>query len=163
MSYLLDANSYIQAKNAHYRMKFCPGFWDWLDSSFQLGKLGSISMVYKELVNYGDELSDWVKLRQHHFHTVDDIQTQEVFAKIAQHVMALDLPSDPEKIRFLDGADPWLVAKASTTNKTIVTHETLVPGNSKKIKIPNICREFGVDYITSFDLLDTLEARLIIA
>lgn len=163
MSYLLDANSYIQAKNDHYRMKFCPGFWDWLDSSFKQGQLCSINMVYKELSSYGDELSDWVKLRQDHFHPIDDAATQAAFAKIAQHVMALSLPSDPEKIRFLDGADPWLIAKASTTNKTIVTHESLVPANSKKIKIPNICREFGVSYITSYDLLETLEARFIAA
>ena len=28
--YLLDANSYIQAKNLHYQMSFCPAYWDWL-------------------------------------------------------------------------------------------------------------------------------------
>lgn len=29
--YLLDANTYIQAKNLHYQMSFCPAYWDWLD------------------------------------------------------------------------------------------------------------------------------------
>ncbi|OQR30286.1 hypothetical protein BWR59_17160 [Pseudomonas sp. Bc-h] len=163
MSYLLDANSYIQAKNAHYRMNFCPGFWDWLDTSFQSGHLSSISMVYKELAEYGDELSDWVKKRPAQFDAIDDKATQEFFGKIAQHVMEMALPNDPEKIRFLGGADPWLIAKAATTGKTIVTHEVLAPENSKKIKIPNICRDFNVSYITSFDLLDALEARLVIA
>lgn len=30
MSYLLDANVFIQAKNLHYGLDFCPAFWQWL-------------------------------------------------------------------------------------------------------------------------------------
>lgn len=161
MSYLLDANSYIQAKNFHYRMGFCPGFWDWLDAAYERGSLSSISMVYKELVDYGDDLSDWVKQRPTHFSPVDDPRTQEVFGRITQHVMGLTLAKESEKIRFLGGADPWLIAKAATTGFTIVTHEVQVPDNSQKIKIPNICRDFDVSFLSAFDLLDRLQARLV--
>jgi hypothetical protein len=31
MAYLLDANVFIQAKNLHYGIDFCPAFWDWLE------------------------------------------------------------------------------------------------------------------------------------
>lgn len=31
MTYLLDANIFIQAKNLHYGFDFCPAFWDWLE------------------------------------------------------------------------------------------------------------------------------------
>ena len=30
MTYLLDANVFIQAKNLHYGLDFCPAFWQWL-------------------------------------------------------------------------------------------------------------------------------------
>ena len=30
MAYLLDADVFIQAKNLHYGLDFCPAFWDWL-------------------------------------------------------------------------------------------------------------------------------------
>ena len=30
MKYLLDSNVFIQAKNLHYGLDFCPAFWDWL-------------------------------------------------------------------------------------------------------------------------------------
>ena len=30
MAYLLDANVFIQGKNLHYGLDFCPAFWDWL-------------------------------------------------------------------------------------------------------------------------------------
>jgi len=162
LSYLLDANSYIQAKNTHYRMGFCPGFWDWLDSAYDAGKISSVSLVYKELVDYGDELSRWAKDRPNHFLPVDDPSTQITFAQIATFVMDLPLAKQAEKIRFLDGADPWLIAKASATRQTVVTHEVLVPPTSQKIKIPNICRQFNVPYISSFDLLDALNAKLIL-
>jgi hypothetical protein len=33
MAYLLDANVFMQAKNLHYGMDFCPAFWDWLIAS----------------------------------------------------------------------------------------------------------------------------------
>ena len=56
-------------------MGFCPGFWDWLDSSYDAGKISSISLVYKELVDFGDELSKWAKERQNHFLSVDDANT----------------------------------------------------------------------------------------
>ncbi|ENH93600.1 TPA: DUF4411 family protein [Pseudomonas aeruginosa] len=162
MSYILDANSYIQAKNFHYRMGFCPGFWDWLDSEFKNGQIASVFMVYKELSEFGDDLSDWVKKRPDHFLSIDDENTQKMYATVADHVMGMRLPKEAEKMRFLSGADPWLISKAATTGYTIVTHEVLVPDNSQKIKIPNLCKNFGVPYITSFDLLDTLGAKLII-
>lgn len=28
--YLIDSNVFIQAKNLHYGIDFCPAFWDWL-------------------------------------------------------------------------------------------------------------------------------------
>ena len=30
MSYLLDSNVFMAAKNLHYGLDFCPAFWDWL-------------------------------------------------------------------------------------------------------------------------------------
>jgi hypothetical protein len=30
MKYLLDANVFVQAKNLHYGLDFCPAFWEWL-------------------------------------------------------------------------------------------------------------------------------------
>ena len=33
MAYLLDANVFIQAKNLHYGLDFCPAFWAGVESS----------------------------------------------------------------------------------------------------------------------------------
>lgn len=160
--YLLDANTYIEAKNFHYNMNFCPAYWDWLDLQYGKGSLSSISGVYDELVNYGDELSDWVKSRKNHFLNISDDQTQNKFAEIAQFV-AEEPNKKPEYVAdFLSGADPWLIAKAVVLNATIVTHEVLVPDESTRIKIPNICRRFDIKCINTFQLLQSLKARFIL-
>ena len=63
---------------------------------------------------------------------------------------------------FLSGADPWLIAKAMVTGATVVTLEVLNPEIKKKFLIPNICAEFGVDWMNTFDMLYKLEARFVL-
>ena len=62
MSYLLDANVFIQAKNLHYGLDFCPAFWDWLIAGNSNGNVFSIEKVADELAAGGDELSDWAEI-----------------------------------------------------------------------------------------------------
>jgi len=49
MSYLLDANVFIQAKNLHYGLDFCPAFWDWLIARNATGDVLSIERVGDEI------------------------------------------------------------------------------------------------------------------
>jgi hypothetical protein len=49
MPYLLDANVFIQAKNLHYGLDFCPAFWDWLIAhNGARGQKGQVSTFDKE-------------------------------------------------------------------------------------------------------------------
>ena len=63
MSYLLDSNVFIQAKNLHYGFDFCPAFWDWLDVNNEWGKVFSVEKVGDELVAGSDELAEWASRR----------------------------------------------------------------------------------------------------
>lgn len=38
MAYLLDANTFIQAKNLQYGFDFCPAYWDWLAQNNTAGR-----------------------------------------------------------------------------------------------------------------------------
>jgi len=159
----MDSNTYIQAKNFYYNMDFCPAYWDWLEKQFQAGLVMSIDNVYLELVDSTDKLCDWAKEHKEHFVSVSDDTTQEKFAEIANFVVSLDNKSQVDIANFLSKADPWIIAKAATIGGTVVTHEALVPENSKKVKIPNICREFDVKYIDTYQLLAKLEAMFSLA
>jgi hypothetical protein len=160
--YLLDSNTCIEAKNRYYRLNVCPGFWEWMDLQFKSGQVTSIRMVFAELNKTGDELSEWVKSRQILFLDEDDEITQEAFSKIAQFVVDRPGYKETQINNFLSVADPWLIAKAITLNATVVTHEALVPSDSTKIKIPNICREFGVGFCNTFDLLELMAAQFVL-
>ena len=45
MSYLLDANVFIEAKKRYYGFDFCPGFWQWLVVKNQEGKIFSTKIL----------------------------------------------------------------------------------------------------------------------
>lgn len=162
MNYLLDANTYIQAKNQYYGMDICPAYWDWLDLQFEQGLVASIDMVGIELKDGKDELAQWAKDRPGHFLKNDDEDTQRVFAEIIETVMAGDY-TPGNRDNFLAKADPWIIAKARTMGAIVVTHESLGAPNTKKVKVPNICQQYEVAYINTFELLRELQARFIMA
>jgi hypothetical protein len=56
MPYLLDANVFIQAKNLHYGLDFCPAFWDWLTANNGAGHVFSIEKVADEIAAGADDL-----------------------------------------------------------------------------------------------------------
>ena len=49
MTYLLDANVFISAKNLHYGLDFCPAFWDWLVAGNESERVFSIEKVGDEV------------------------------------------------------------------------------------------------------------------
>jgi peptide subunit release factor RF-3 len=162
LKYLLDSNTYIQAKNFYYDMTFCPAYWHWLDLKYSEGHIASIRSVYDELSQYGDELTDWVKERKDQFISIADNAMQQKYTEIVQYVYDLE-NKNPNKVdKFLSKADPWLIAKACTTGAKLVTHEKIVPANSKDIKIPNVCEKFGVSYRSTFQLLQELKAQFVL-
>ena len=152
MTYILDTNVFIEANNRYYGLDFCPQFWQWIDKHHSLGNMCSIRPVYDELKSYGDNLSDWVKGNNAYFHPITDDIYQQNLARITNFCVSNYDMSNQKNLTFLDSADPWLIAKAMADGSTIVTHEKYAQ-QAKKILIPNLCHEFGVDYMDTFDLL----------
>ncbi|MFN8105313.1 MAG: DUF4411 family protein [Acidimicrobiia bacterium] len=76
MAFLVDSDVFIRAKNDHYRFGFCPAFWDWLDAANAVGTVHSVERVYDELIERGDDLSEWARARRRFFLplTLDDVR-----------------------------------------------------------------------------------------
>ena len=151
MNYLLDANTFIEAKNRYYSMTVCPGYWQWILQSNTHSGVASIQAIKEELTRGNDELAQWAKDHDHLFVANDDEATQREFGKVVAYVMGLDNMRIGSQDEFLGGADPWLIAKAMISGATIVTHEKLDRKIKKKIIIPNICEQFDVHYINTFE------------
>jgi hypothetical protein len=160
MAYLLDANTFIQAKNLQYGFDFCPAYWDWLVQNNAAGTVFSIQQVGDELLAGTDELSDWAMGRGNAFFLPPDEVVLPALPRVS--AWAAGQTYEPAAVNtFLQVADYWLVAFALAHGHTVVTHE--VPdGSRRKIKIPNACVGLGVRCMTPYQMLRHERARFVL-
>ncbi len=158
--YLLDANVFIQAKNLHYGLDFCPAFWDWLIDRNAAGQVASIEKVGDELRAGADELSAWADERGEAFFLPPDDPVVPALRTVT--TWAIGAGYEPAAIStFFQVADYWLVAHALAHGHTLVTHE--VPANTvRKIKIPNACIGLGIRSASPYEMLRRERARFVL-
>ena len=149
MTYLLDANVFIDAKNRHYGFDFCPGFWDWLARANLQGRVFSITKVADELQD--EDLAPWAKARGETFFLAPTKKTLSAFHKINDWLFGAGYtPSAVSEFQAV--ADFYLVAQALADGHAVVTHE--VPsGSLKRVKIPDACMAMGVTCLQPFEML----------
>lgn len=148
----------MEAANTYYNFGHAPGFWVWLAEQVAAGTVRSVSLVEGE-IDYPQELVDWVTRQATHglYIDVSDPIIQSKFTEIVDWIV--QQPFGPEHIaKFLSGADPWIVAAAAVQGATVVTQEIAAGPGAKKIKIPNVCQQFGVPCINTFQMNDALNA-----
>lgn len=63
------------------------------------------------------------------------------------------------KNEFASVADSWLCAYGMTYEDIIVTEEKYEPNIKIKVKIPNVCREFDIDFIRLLEFIRELKIR----
>lgn len=160
MSYLLDANVFIQAKNLHYSFDFCPAFWDWLDVTNGRRCVFSIAHVREELLAGDDELSQWTRQRDGGFFLAPDEAIVPSLGTVSG--WALHGRYEPAAVSaFLQDTDYYLIAHAHAHGHTVVTHE--VPSAStKKVKIPNACIGVDVRCMSPYEMLRVERARFVL-
>lgn len=151
MAYLLDANVFIQAKNLHYGLDFCPAFWDWMIAENSAGRLFSIDKVGDELLAGSDELADWATARGEDFFPPPEPEIVTSLNPVSAWVTSQTY--EPAAINtFLQVADYYLVARAHSQTHTVVTHEVPSP-SLRKIKIPNVCIGLGIRTVSPYEML----------
>ncbi|RXK87791.1 DUF4411 family protein [Chlorobaculum sp. 24CR] len=160
MTYLLDANVFIQAKNLHYGLDFCPAFWEWLIENNASGKVFSIDKVADEIAAGDDKLTGWMNNHASDLFLNTDSGTVEKFGQVS--TWATSQTYEPTAINtFLQVADFYLVAHALSGGHVLVTHE--IPSNSqRKIKIPNACLGLQLRFMTPYEMLRREQARFIL-
>ncbi len=160
MPYLLDANVFIQAKNLHYGMDFCPAFWDWLIEGNAAKQVFSIEKVGDEILAIADELADWADDRGSDFFLKPDAALLPALGAVSAWAAAQSY--EPAAVNtFLLVADYYLVAHALAHGHTVVTHE-IASTSTKKIKIPDACIGLGIKCVTPYEMLRTEHARFIL-
>jgi hypothetical protein len=160
MSYLLDSDVFIQAKNLHYGLDFCPAFWDWLISENAKGLVFSTEKVGDEIQAGADELATWAAGRGDGFFLKPDSAILPALAQVSSWASGQNY--EPAAVStFLQVADFYLVAHALAHGHTVVTHE-VAAASTKKIKIPNACIGVGVKCVSPYEMLRVEKARFVL-
>ncbi len=160
MAYLLDANVFIQAKNLHYGLDFCPAFWEWLIANNAAGRAFSIEKVGDEIEAGGDELADWVAQRGDGFFLKPEQAMLPALGTVS--AWATGQNYEPAAVNtFLQVADYYLVAHALAHGHIVVTHE-IASASTKKIKIPNACIGLKLKCMTPYEMLRIERARFVL-
>jgi hypothetical protein len=160
MTYLLDTNVFIQAKQLHYGFDFCPAFWQWVLEQGAAGQVFSIDKVADELDAIADDLSAWAKADAAELFRPTDARIVDQFGAVSAWVMSQSY--EPAAVStFLQVADFYLIAHALAEGCVLVTHED--PANSvKKIKIPNVCAGLSIKFMTPYGMLRRERARFVL-
>ncbi|MCU0436034.1 MAG: DUF4411 family protein [Bacteroidia bacterium] len=160
--FVVDSNFFIQAHRATYPLDIATGFWNRVNELSSNGTLISIDKVKHELYDKNDELEKWCKanLPKNFFH-----DTSVFTAEYAQVVNWANQKrthyQNAAITEFLDAdeADAFLVAfaLADKPNRIIVTQETSNPAMKSKIKLPEPCHHFGINYMNTIEMFRHLK------
>jgi hypothetical protein len=160
MAYLLDSDVFIQVKNLHYGLDFCPAFWEWLIAGNAASRVFSIEKVGDEIEAGADELAEWAAKRGAGFFLKPDPAVLPALGTVSQWSTGQHYDAAAVNT-FLQVADYFLVAHALAHTHTVVTHEKAAP-LAKKIKIPTACIALGIKCMTPYEMLRLERARFIL-
>lgn len=166
-AFLLDSNSFIAPYRLYYSMSHFPSYWTWLSSQITNGDNTMIipKIVFNELTQSDDELSNWVKdnLQQFVFNEYEhNPDVWNNYGEIINYIHNCGCYKNPGKVDWDQAgkADPVLIAIAKSYDCHIVTFEepsnNLSPKNpmKKEPKIPDVASHFGANCVNLYYLQD---------
>ena len=157
--FVLDANVFIQANLGYYAPDICPSFWQTLLEAYRKGQIVSIDKVRDEVYRIDDNLSEWVKAESSAMFVSSELHpVVDTFVEMVAWVQQNQFTA-AAKAEFATVADGWIAAYAHEIQATVVTLETYDADIKRKVKLPNVCRQFNIDYINTFELLRRLGIR----
>lgn len=161
MSYWLDSDVLVYAKDniAPFGYTDFSGFWSLIERNISSGNVKITKRNYQEIIegrDIQDDLAKWLKRLKGEGVCVAPIKEVQEFArKIGDYVFSNDHYYARHRARFSRGADAWLIAQAAIEGGKVVTREVSAPA-AHDPKIPDLCKHFGVSFITLIDLMRIL-------
>ena len=150
MIYVFDTSPLSALFKSYYRRRF-PTLWEKFDLLVQECRLVSTREVMREIEDGPIEsLRDWTANNHNLFPT----PTASEGAFVARIYGVAHFQRNIEQQKILKGgrnADPFVIAKAAVTAGTVVTMEVLRPNAAR---IPNICEQFGVPWVSLEDFME---------
>ena len=163
MLYLIDANVLMTAHNSYYAIDAVPEFWTWIAHHGSAGRIKIPREIFDEVKDGGtdkesDMLYEWI---QDANNKACVLLKEKVDADLVRTVIEEGYASDLNDVEVEKiGRDPFLIAYAlaSPADRIVVTTEVSQPKKQRaNRKIPDVCKQFGVDCIDTFQLSKALK------
>ena len=152
----MDSNVFEEGRKGAYAFDLAPRFWKLIDELIESGQIASSLLAFRELRDSIGEMAEWASIhRDSGLFIEPDDAVQESYGNIVAYVVSR-YPDNQTRRRFLSGVDPWLIAHAVSYGGKVVSLEEEVREDSAKVKIPNVCKRFGIDCITTYEMLREL-------
>lgn len=145
MKYAFDSGPFIECR--YYYPSVFKSYWKELNKLAANRTIISVKEVYNELLRGSDIVSEWAEKNEEIFERPSPEEFEIVKEIMANHKELIKL------VNITGGtpvADPFIIAKAKVNNLIVVTQETY---KENAHKIPNICGELDLDYMTLEDFM----------
>jgi len=151
--FCLDTSFLINGWHKRYRIDVFPALWDAMGVLMQEGSVFSCDDVYAELKEKEDNLLQWAKIHRDAF----EKPTEEVLANVSEIMARFSNFAAQGGAR--NRADPIVIAHARVDDAVLVTDEQPVARQkpTKPPKIPNVCSELGIPWMTPIDFLAAID------
>ena len=160
LTYVVDSDVFITAKNLYYSFDICPGFWKSVVHHHLAGRVFSVDRARSELLagHPKEDLVQWVKeeVPDGFFVPSDIAEVMLAYTDVMMWVQRHPRYFDYAKAKFATGADGWLVAYARVHGAIVVTNEQSAPESRREIKLPDVCDQFEVKHENTFAMLRAL-------
>jgi hypothetical protein len=147
MRYCIDTSALIDLGERHYpeRLPVFKPIWNHIYQEIDNGDLVSVEQVRVELEAKADDWrTDFLLRADTMFHINSD--TEREFALIVREIEAKKSLFNEKKSRkrFMDGADPWVIALAKEKGCTVISAETKTLA---AYGLGEVCKVLGVKHI----------------
>ena len=148
--YVFDTSALSELFGSYYRSRF-PTLWKLFDELVEAGSVTSTREVAREIEQYSrGGLEEWMKWNKKFFSTPTAAEAE--FVREIYEVKHFQQNIELKKIQKGGlNADPFVIAKAAVNDAIVITLEIEKP---KAVRIPNICKHFGIE---CFNLEDFME------
>lgn len=161
--FIVDTNFFIQSHRITYPLDVATTFWQKVKKLYSENKIISIDKVKDEIFKNDDELKNWIvqNIPNSFFQpteTVDVINNYKEVVNWANSKSTHYVPNAINEFLKYENADGWLVAYALAINDNcqIITQEKSEPNRKSKIKIPEVCDAFNIQYKNIVEMFRSL-------
>ncbi|MDR1872358.1 MAG: DUF4411 family protein [Deltaproteobacteria bacterium] len=145
IKYILDTNVFINLQKI-YPLTIFDSLWKIFESLLNDGIAISSIEVFKELHICNDDIVELAERNKHIFFK----NTYYIYMEVRD--ILKKYPKLVTGSKKSNNADPFVIALAKKHNCTLVSSETRA-GKDNPEKIPNVCDDYKIRYITFIDFL----------